>query len=375
MHPLVSSLINETESPCVSVCLPVLNGVSHARENIDRLNRILDTIEPHLEPYGISGKARSQFCASARAYGDEKLIAGVKEGTVILYLSPSSFHAQHVPEQLPERVTVGQHFYITPLLPHLDGALHYYILAVSKNHAHFVEAKDGELEAIKIPGMPHSFAEANAGDDKKEESQQMHSTGGGNAAFHGSSNAKDNNEEESTDYLRKIAKSLHAFLDQHRLPVVFAGVDELHGIYKNLDASNRMLPEFVRGNPDHMDAEELLKHADPIVQAAADSKRAVLLEAYGSIAGTGQTSNDLADILDAAQAGKIATLLVAKGKEQWGIFDAATGKKTLHEGPEAGNEELIGLAANLTLTHRGDVSILPPDMMPEGKEIAAILRY
>lgn len=374
MHPLISALIDESEAPCVTVSLPVLPGVSNAHENISRLNRLLDGVEPHLEPYGIGGKARGQFCAPARAYGDQKLSAGVGEGTVMLFLSPSSFHAQHVPEILPERVTVGDRFYVTPILPHIDGSLHYYILAVSRNHAHFLEVKDGELEALNIPGMPGSLAEAWAGTEHTDESLQSHSAGNGHAMFHGQANAKDDKEMEVTTYLRKISKSLHPFLEEHRLPMVFAGVDELHGIYSKLPSTSRMLSEFVRGNPDHMEAEELLGHADPIVQEAANRRKATMLESYHAIAGTGRTSNELNDVLDAAAAGKVDTLFLSTGAEQWGVFDMNTGKKTLHEAPEPGNEELLGLAATLALRHRGQVAVLSPDMMPEGKQVAAILR-
>lgn len=361
MHPLVSRLISDIEAPCVSVYLPVLSGLTHAAENIERLSRILDDIESKLEPYGITGKAQSQFLASARAYADSDLASGVLSGTLALFLSPSSFYAEILPQTFPERVMISDRFYVTPILPFLYSSMHYYILTVSKNRAHFLEVKNNEVKACDIPGMPKTQAEAWEGMELQTEEFQ--------------SNAKDDSEKETTLYLQKIAKSLHTLLHEHHLPLVFAGVEELYGMYKHLDTSGRLLERYIAGSPEHMDGKELVEKANPIVQEAVDKRNLELLEAYGNVAGTGKTATDLSDILDAAAAGKVEMLFVASGSEQWGTFNTENGKKELHEGPDTTSEELIGLCANYTLQHKGQVVSLSPDQMPEGKQIAAILRF
>ncbi len=368
-------LINQTEGPCLSLYLPMLPGLTHATENIERLNRVLDDMEGRLQSYGIEGKARSQFLGSARAFGDNILASGVAEGTLALFISPSTFDVELLPADMDELVVIGPRFHLTPFLPFLFSPMHYYILAVSRNTAHFLEVNNTEVEARDIPGMPHSLEEAWAGTEHTEESQQVHSTGNGTVAFHGQGNAKDDKEVETKVYLQKIAKSLHAFLVEQHAPLVFAGVEELHGLYRHLDTSGRLLDGFIRGNPDQLDGEELIKHAEPLIREAMDKRNAAVLEAYGALAGTGRTATDLSDILDSAAAGKVETLFVAEGAEQWGTFNTESGKKELHEGPEADNEELLGLAANHTLRHKGQVVALSPDKMPEGKQIAAILRF
>lgn len=361
MHPLVTDLIGDTEGPCISLYLPMLPGLTHGAENVERLNRILSDLEPRLQPYGITGKAQSQFFASARGYADSVLAAGVMGGTLALFLSPFSFHAYVLPVESEDRIVIGPRFYITPLLPFLFSSMHYYILALSRNRAHFLEVKNAEIEALPIAGMPANVEDAWAGMEEQTEEFQ--------------SNTKDDAEVETKLYLQKIAKSLHTFLHEQQLPLVFAGVEELYGLYKHLDTSGRLLEDYVKGNPDHMEAEELLKHADPIVKAAADKRNLAFLESYGNVAGTGKTSTDLSDILDSAAAGKVEMLFIAEGAEQWGTFNMESGKKELHEGPETDNEELLGLAANHTIKHKGHVITLPLDKMPEGKQIAAILRF
>jgi hypothetical protein len=343
MHPLVSQLIHDTELPCVSIYLPVLPGLTHATENIERLNRLLDDIEGKLQPYGISGKAQSQFVASARAYADSDLASGLSaEGTLAVFLSPSSFYADVLPIHSDERTTIGPRFSITPVLPFLYSSMQYYILAVSKNNAHFLEVKNGDINACDISGMPKNQGEAWEGMERQTEEFQ--------------SNTSDDS-------------------DEHHLPLVFAGVEELYGMYKHFDTSGRLLENYIKGSPEHMDGKMLMEHADPIVKESVEKRNAELLEAYGNVAGTGRTSTDLNDILDAAAAGKVDMLFVAEGAEQWGTFNVESGKKELAEASDGSNEELLGLAASHTLNHKGLVVSISADKMPEGKQIAALLRF
>lgn len=374
MYSLLQQLIDVTETPCVTLYLPVLEGQVHQQENALRLSRMLDELPARLQPYGLSAKGLSQFLAPAKAYVDQSLELGVHEGTLALFLSRSAFHAQLLPQELPPVTVVGSRFYLTPLLQFMN-TLHYYVLAVSKNNAHFLEVNGSEVTAKDIAGMPRSLAEAWEGTEHTDESLTFHSTGNGNVAFSGHSNAKDDAEIEAKVYMQKIAKSLHTILHEQQLPLVFAGVEELYGMYRHLDTSGRLLDGYIHGSPEQMDAEEILKKAEPIVREAAGKKRKEMLESYGNLAGTGRTSTDLADILDAGLAGKIELLLLAEGSEQWGRFDTESGRKELHEGPGGeGSEELLGLAAQYTMQHRGQVMTVPADEMPESKQVAAILR-
>lgn len=375
MPPLIQKLAADTENPCVSLYLPILPGAKHTVSNVERLHRMLGDIEPQLLRYGIEGKAQSQFLGAAHGFADETLSQGIGAGTLAMFLSPSLFEVRQLPIDMQERAVVGRRFHITPFLPFLYSALHYYVLAISAKSAHFLEVEDGELEAKEIPDMPRSIEEAWAGMEHTGESLSFHSTGNGSVGFSGHSNAKDDKENELMVYLQKIAKSLHTLLHEHDVPLVFAGVAELHGIYKSLDTSGKLLEDFIKGNPDRLEAKAMMDKAEPIVTAAIQLRQQHLLDGYANIAGTGKTSTDLALVLDAAAIGKVDLLFVAEGSEQWGTFDQESGRKELHEGLTVGDEELLGLCALHTLRHKGRVVALPLKNMPEGAQVAAILRY
>lgn len=352
MHPLLANLIKQSERPCISVYLPIIAGASHGVENEKRLESILRECDKRLQSFDLSEKGRNQFLAPARAYGEEHLRNGVHGKTLALFFGPSFFMHSLLQSLIDPLMVVGSTFCISPLLQELQDGRHYYILAVSKQHAHLLEVSDAEASFKEVTDMPSSLADAWKGMEHNDESLQFHSVGGGAASFHGQGNAKDDEEMELKVYLQKIAKSLHTFLHEQHSPLVFAGVEELHGLYQHLDTSGKLLSAYIRGNPDRMDAKEILEKAEPIVRAALDAEHRKLLANYGPLAGTGRTSTDLAAILASAHAGKVELLLIVHGHADEPVNDAILS----------------------TLQHRGRVVVVDKDEMPEHAKIAAVLR-
>ena len=69
------------------------------------------------------------------------------------------------------------------------------------------------------------------------------------------------------------------------------------------------------------------------------------------------------------------TRFTAIGALQRGSFDASSSSITVHETPDADDEDLFNLAAMQTLMHSGTVYALSPEAMPDGTTIAALYRY
>ncbi len=79
--------------------------------------------------------------------------------------------------------------------------------------------------------------------------------------------------------------------------------------------------------------------------------------------------------MPAAAHGRVETLFVAVGVQRWGAFDPSTGSVTQHEMRQAGDEDLLDLAAISTMINGGTVYALAPDDLPGESRAAAIQRY
>ncbi len=374
-HDLLRTLIQSQEAPCVSLYVPLQAGAAHAEDNVKRMLAALDEVEGKLQDTGLSPKGQKQFLASARSFAEGEGRALTDGGTVALFLTPSAFHHILLLKTDEEGMAIGPRFHLTPLLPYAAAARRYFLLTVSKKAAHFYAVTNDRIEEREVEGMPRSMEEAWAGMERQEKSLQTHSTQRGETGLHGHGGAKDVEEQEEDRYMQELAKSLHTLLREERLPLVFAGVTELFGMFRAFDKSDCLLDRSVGGSPDATTLEDMKEKADAIAAEHLEGQRERLLEEYGALTGTGRTSTDPAAILDAALRGKVDLLFMAEGAEAWGRLDTEQGTAEIHGSRENGDEELLGLAAAHTIAHRGRLVPLDASHMPDGSTMAAILRY
>ena len=91
--------------------------------------------------------------------------------------------------------------------------------------------------------------------------------------------------------------------------------------------------------------------------------------------GTGLAIDDVAATVTAAFDGRIDSLFVATGEQQWGVFCEEQRTAEVHPERLVGDEDLLNVAAMYTFLRRGTVYALAPDQMPYHTSVAATLRY
>lgn len=84
---------------------------------------------------------------------------------------------------------------------------------------------------------------------------------------------------------------------------------------------------------------------------------------------------ELTTIVPAAYDGRIDTLFVAAGTQQWGIFTPETRDVQIHRETEEQDEDLLDFAAVHTFINGGTVYVVAPDAIPGGQHAAAVFRY
>ena len=92
-------------------------------------------------------------------------------------------------------------------------------------------------------------------------------------------------------------------------------------------------------------------------------------------AGTGVTATGIKDVLISAHQGRVRFLFITNGAQQWGSFKSEDNSITTHARPEAGDEDLIDLAAYQTLKHAGTIYVMKPEEIQIREPIAAIQRF
>ncbi len=226
--------------------------------------------------------------------------------------------------------------------------------------------------------MPQSLAEA-LKYDTTEKQLQFHTgtpQGGDRAAvFHGHGAGNDEQKDNILRYFRQVDKGLQELLKHQQGPLVLAGVEYLFAIYKEANSYPYLMDEGVTGNPDELKAEELHPLAWKIVQPYFETAQTAAIERYQELIGTGQTNNNIKEIVPTAYYKLIDTLFVAVGVQQWGNFTKDENQVELHQQQEIGDEDLMDFAAIHTLLNGGTVYAVEPEAVPDNTPLAAVFRY
>lgn len=209
---------------------------------------------------------------------------------------------------------------------------------------------------------------------------QTHSATRGNqgkqgAVFHGQGGEPESHKEDVAQYFRLVDQSLRPTLNTRNLPLLLAGVEYLLPIYREVNSYPHLAEVELRGNFEHEPAAKLLEKAWSVMGPSFEAKREQVAARYRQLAGTGKTSDNIENILPAAYDGRVDALFVDQATHQWGIYATASRFIEVHEEFQAGDDDLLDIAAVQTLLHNGSVYAVERDAIPENKATVALLRY
>jgi hypothetical protein len=195
------------------------------------------------------------------------------------------------------------------------------------------------------------------------------------AVFHGQGGQRDKEKDELEQYCRLVDAALQPLLNGQRLPMFLVGAEPLTPIYRQANRYPHLSEQRVKGNADRVTATALHGQVWPLVEASLARVHESAAEQYQRQRNSDRTSTDLAKIVAAAYQGKIDTLFLVKGAQQWGTFDAVTHTTAVHTSEEPGDEDLVDLAAVQTLVNRGSVYTLAPPQAPDDAPVSALFRF
>ncbi len=369
---------------CVSIYMSTHRAGRGIQQDPIRLKNLLGEAEEALTLSGLRTPEAQELLEPAEKLLQGSLFWQRQSDGLALFLSPGVFRYYRLPFDFEELVVVTDRFHIKPLLPLLSGDGQFYVLALSQNEVRLLQGTRYRVSEVAVEGVPESLAEALRYNDP-EKRLQFHTstrTPGGKgqrpAIFHGHGVASaDDPKDYISRYFHQVDEGLQDLLRDERAPLVLAGVDYLHPIYKEANTYPYLVDEGIEGNPEELRAEELHKRAWAVVQPYFQKAQEEAAAQYRQLAGAGseQASSDLKEVVPAAYHGRVEVLFVAVGTHQWGTFDPDTDAVRLHEKAEPGDEDLLDFVAVQTLANRGSVYAIEPEKVPDGALLAAVFRY
>jgi hypothetical protein len=356
----------------ISVFLPTHRGDPNTERNRIRLKNLLRHAQQALGADGMHAAQIEAILEPGHQLVDGMRLWGQRSDGVALFLGPDGCHHLRVPLRLPELVTVGDRFVVRPLLPLLTAGGHFYVMALSQEEIHLFQGTRFGLEPVDVDGMPlavwltmprrrpeiHAFVADRGGT-------------GARAVFHGSGD--DDAKPLVLRHFQRVDQALRELLGADHAPLLLAGVRYLQAIYHQANTYPQLLPAGVDGSPRDLRLKELHYRAWPLVEPVLRRGEVAAADAYRRLQGTGRTTSEPAEVLAAANQGRVETLFLSTDGPGWRMRVGDGPLVRLGNTPDRG--ERLDLAAVATMRHGGAVYAIPGARMPSSDAVAATLRY
>ncbi|HJS88246.1 MAG TPA: hypothetical protein VJ779_22575 [Acetobacteraceae bacterium] len=345
--------------------LPIDTDQRDARAPAARLRNLIGQVEERLRRRGVEDARADAILRALHDFADQTDFARHREPGYALFAAATGLQCYALPEKIPERVTVGRFFCIKPLLPLIARNRRFHILALATGRVRLLEATPFAWTELPLDDLLPLDAAAEA-----DSRPAADAASGGKAP-------EELRTEILAENLNRVAAAVRARLGSDQAPLVLAAEPRVAGHFSKLAHLPQMLADTVDTNPFALSNEELHRRATQLIMPLIDAERNAVLESINARLGTAEptVAIRLEEILIAARDGRVDSILVADDQTLWGTFDAESGTVTGRGTPGIADEDLLNLAAALTLRHGGRALAVPSAMLPRGAPAAALLRF
>ncbi|GBE90339.1 hypothetical protein [Nostoc cycadae] len=383
----IKTLTEHNEKPCVSLYMPMQKAGSEIRQNPIRFKNLIREAQARLEAMEISKNEANQLLQPAMELDTGEFWEN-QDQSLAIFIAPGIFRYYQLPMEFAELVVVSDRFHIKPLLYLINHDGQFYVLALSQQDLKFFAGTRSGLNEVEVENLPKSLDKALLYDETAKEGQFRIATKKGSTAtsfsssqpgaFHGQGSPdRDQHQEAILQFFHIVDAELHEKLREETAPLILAGVDYLHPIYRQANSYTNLLEQGITRRLELFQTDELHADAWEIVEPLLHESEQQAMELYQQLAGegTGTASNDLKEIVAAAYYQRVDSLFVPVGQQIWGKFDPEPMNVDLHSELEPDDQDMLDFAAIHTIINGGKVYAVEPEKMPNQVQVAAIFRY
>lgn len=375
----ILQLLEFRGDPCVSFFMPTHRTGAQTEQDPIRFKNLLHSIVDELnEERRRKLLVGEMLRPAANLQRDPTFWNHCSDG-LACFAAPDFFHAERIPIRLKSEYHILDRFFIKPLLPLLGSDQRFFILALSQSGAQLYEATPHSFAYVPLPSLPDGV-DALLPERRVDASLQFHTAGpirqrqsSGTPLYHGHAKAGQKDETDILRFFREVDQAVHAILKDEDGPLVLACVGFLASLYESVNSYRNIMRTKIPGNPDGWPEQELHKKALGIVQPWFNERHRVARRKYEDASATTLTSENIEQIVIAADDGRVETLFAAVDEDSPGSYDA--NGRCLRPIDTEGKDDLIDLAAMKTLENSGTVYAIEKDEVPGSGALAATFRY
>jgi hypothetical protein len=274
---------------------------------------------------------------------------------------------------------VANSFHIKPLIRIFQSADRYQILGLNRKEVRLFQGNRDALDEVEFAqDFPRTITEA-LGADLTEPHLTVSSRGtgaGGTAVRQGSGSKNDEVDIDTERFFRTVDGAiLKRYSKPSGLPLMLAALPEHHNLFHQISHNPLLMVEGIKAHPDALSPDALRDRAWRAVAPQFEARLAKLAEEFLGAKAKGLGSDTVAEVAEAAVAGRVANLLIEADRRVPGRIDAETGAVVFDSLLQPDVDDLLDDVAEISLKAGGSVAIVPAERMPTQTGIAAIYRF
>ena len=375
----LAELVSVHQPPCLSLYQPTHRRHPGKQQDPIRFRNLVKELEASLRQKYPAVETRSVLAPFEALAHQHDFWNHTLDGLAVLGC-PTLFRVFRLPRPVGEFAVVADSFHTKPLRRLLQTVDRYQVLGISLQKIRLFEGNRDALDEIDpAPGVPRNITES-LGDELTEPHLTVASYGGvgqGSAPMHhGDGGRQDAVHADAERFFRAVDR---AVLEHHSrpsgLPLILAALPEHHHLFREVSHNPFLMAEGLPVNPDTLPIDDLRKRAWQVVEPEYQVKLATLAEEFAAAKSKGLGNDDLAQVAEAAAAGRVATLLIESLRQIAGRLDGTTGRVEVADLSNPQGDDLLDDLGELVGRMGGRVWVIPAERMPAHTGLAATYRY
>lgn len=375
----LAELASSHQRPCLSLYQPTHRRHPENQQDPIRFRNLVKELEASLRQKYPAVETRLLLQPFEALAHDHAFWNHTLDGLAVLGGS-SLFRVFLLQRSVAELTVVADSFHTKPLRRFLQSVGRYQVLGLSFRKIQLFEGDRNVLDEIDpAPGVPRTITEA-LGDELTEPHQTVGSYGGVGGAStsmrHGHGGKNDEADIDADRFFRAVDR---AVLEHHSqpsgLPLILAALPEHHHLFRQVSHNPFLMEAGLTFNPDGLPIDELRERAWQAVEPQYQARLATLADEFSVANSKGLGSGELAQVAQAAAAGRVATLLIEADRQIAGRLDGATGRVELADLSHPQVDDLLDDLGELAGKMGGQVLAIPSEQMPTKTGLAATYRY
>jgi len=360
----VAKLVSARGEAMISIYLKTTPETQHIDAARTRLKQLTNDAVAQLEEVGVAKRTIWPIEEQLHDLMDDDEFWRMQANSLAVFITPHSLRTHRLPNHLSETVQVADRFHLKPLLRAVSMPQHAFILALAENEVRVVELLgDQPAQELRVPGLPKDAASV-AGTANVNSRSYSGRQGGGEGQKH-----------HLRQYCRQIDGALRGLLAGRSEPLILAATDPLLSIYRSINSYAHLAEAAVETSPVRIPAHDLGAEARKIVDQLNAETVAEFGRLYTARENEGRATTQVARAARAATFGAVDTLLVDMDSVMPGLVDEETGEISLDKEDSAVSYGVVDEIAGRVLANGGRVLAVRRADIPQGADLAAILRY